>query len=227
MKIMRFYKHDVERLAQLLSSSDATQRIDMKLSELDGYLTAVFLCPEFIPPSSWLTDLFRGKVPEEFPRGKVADLVVENIVGHLEYIADRAKTRQRLQPIFSNVEDTDQVSWQPWVQGFNRGVALRKDVWEALFDHSDEITRSALSLFLVLYEIAEGKSDFDDQLIRAFSEEALDLIPNALIELLQQARADLFEEPTSRQKRQIKKPKRNDPCRCGSEYLYKQCCGKN
>ena len=224
---MRFYKHDVERLAQLLSSSDATQRIDMKLSELDGYLTAVFLCPEFIPPSSWLTDLFRGKVPEEFPRGKVADLVVENIVGHLEYIADRAKTRQRLQPIFSNVEDTDQVSWQPWVQGFNRGVALRKDVWEALFDHSEEVTRSALSLFLVLNEIAEGQSDFDDQLIHAFSEEALDLIPNALIELLQQARTDLFEQPTSRQKRQNKKPKRNDPCTCGSGYLYKQCCGKN
>ena len=224
---MRFYKHDVERLAQLLSSSDATQRIDMKLSELDGYLTAVFLCPEFIPPSSWLTDLFRGKVPEEFPRGKVADLVVENIVGHLEYIADRAKTRQRLQPIFSNVEDTDQVSWQLWVQGFNRGVALRKDVWEALFDHSDEITRSAVTLFLVLYEIAEGKSDFEDQLIQAFSREALDLIPNALIELLQQARADLFEQPTSRQKRQIKKPKRNDPCTCVSGYLYKQCCVKN
>ena len=227
MKIMRFYKHDVERLAQLLSSSDATQRIDMKLSGLDGYLTAVFLCPEFIPPSSWLTDLFRGKVPEEFPRGKVADLVVENIVGHLEYIADRAKTRQRLQPIFSNVEDTDQVSWQPWVQGFNRGVALRKDVWEALFDHSDEISRSALSLFLVLYEIADDESDFDDQLIRAFSEEALDLIPNALTELLQQARADLFENTTAGQKRRIKKPKRNDPCTCGSEYLYKQCCGRN
>jgi uncharacterized protein YecA (UPF0149 family) len=68
---MRFYKHDVERLAQLLSSSDATQRIDMKLSELDGYLTAVFLCPEFVPPSSWLTDLFKGKVPEKFHAAKL------------------------------------------------------------------------------------------------------------------------------------------------------------
>ncbi|NDH04272.1 MAG: YecA family protein, partial [Marivivens sp.] len=46
---MRFYKHDVERLTHLLASPRASS-VTMGLSELDGYLTAVFLCPEFIPP---------------------------------------------------------------------------------------------------------------------------------------------------------------------------------
>lgn len=223
---MRFYKHDVERLTHLLASPRASS-VTMGLSELDGYLTAVFLCPEFIPPSDWLELVFGGNVPDGFPEDDLGEQITKNIVGHLEYIADKAKTRRRLQPIFASSEETDHVSWYPWIKGFNLGVGLRKDVWEALFDHSDEVTRSALSLLLVLQEIAEGKSSFEAQLTATLTDDALELIPGAIVELFPQARPDLFEEVPNSSKRKIKRPKRNDFCPCGSDYLYKQCCGKN
>ena len=53
----------------------------MGLSELDGYLTAVFLCPEFIPPSDWLALVFGGNVPYGFPRDDLGEQITKNIVG--------------------------------------------------------------------------------------------------------------------------------------------------
>ena len=61
---------DLDRLHDLLSAIPA-ERDGMTIAELDGYVAALIVCPEMIPPSEWRPGVWGGE--HEF--GDVAEPV--------------------------------------------------------------------------------------------------------------------------------------------------------
>ena len=75
---------ELDRLADLLNGIPV-ERDGMTLSELDGYVAALIVCPEMIPPSEWLSVVWGGE-------GAVADIeeaeeLIGAVMGHYNRLA--------------------------------------------------------------------------------------------------------------------------------------------
>ena len=54
----------------------------MTLSELDGYIVGVLACPEMIPPSGWLPQVWGETGEAKFPDEKVAEETISAVMAH-------------------------------------------------------------------------------------------------------------------------------------------------
>ena len=97
------------------------------------------------------------------------------------------------EPIYEIDPNSDEVLWEPWVDGFTRAMRLRPDAWEALLDRADEETRSSMIFLMVLQDINLGESKFTDGEIDEIDIEAPDLIPNCVATILTQSRPELAQ----------------------------------
>lgn len=136
-----------------------------------------------------------------------------------------------IEPIYEVDPNSDEVMWEPWVDGFTRAMGLRPTAWERLLNQADEETRSTMIFMMALQDIYTGHSKFTDEEIDGIDLEAPDLIPICVATILCQSRPELPRtETTNRSEAPIKavpRPGRNDPCSCGSGRKFKQCCGRN
>lgn len=122
---------DLEALEEYLLSPDVPEET-MLLSELDGYLTAIAVSPQVIPPEEWLPEIWGGEIPPLALRTDT-NWVVGAITGHFDAVRRvLAENPEHLEPIF--VDDTDgSLLPEIWAEGFMRGVQLRRQDWEPLF----------------------------------------------------------------------------------------------
>lgn len=129
------------------------------------------------------------------------------------------------EPIYEVDPNSDEVLWEPWVDGFTRAMRLRPDAWEALLDRADEEARASMIFLMALQDINLGQSKFTEDEIDEIDSEAPDLIPNCVAAILTQSRPELSQtaaanlpgSPYAAQKTQG----RNDPRACGSGRKYK------
>ena len=75
---------DLDRLHDLLSAIPA-ERDGMTVAELDGYVAALIVCPEMIPPSEWLPGVWGGE--HEFGDVAEAEATIAAVMGHYNRIA--------------------------------------------------------------------------------------------------------------------------------------------
>ena len=224
---------DEERLERLEDLLDALplENDPMSVSELDGFLTGVLACPEMIPPSDWLSQVWGVTRDAQFPDLATAETTIGAVMAHYNDIAGRITRSLWIEPIYEIDPISDEMLWEPWVDGFSRAMALRPKAWEDLLERADEETRETIIFIMALQEIYTGNSKFTDEEIDAIDLEAPDLIPNCIAAILRLSRpelaglmqANLPDQPFKAEPR----PGRNDPCPCGSGRKYKQCCGKN
>lgn len=198
----------------------------MLLTELDGFLTGVLLCPEPIMPAEWLQNVWGadagGVAPFEDPLD--VQWFVDAVMARYNEIV-RDLGRGKPQPIFDIDERNGDVLWELWIEGFAEAMALRPDEWAALADGDDPDAADALSRLSMLIAIARNESPLDSVQINAMQDDALaDLIDNVM--RLHSARlrrgaapsvVPIHAQPT--------KVGRNEPCRCGSGRKFKRCCG--
>ncbi|MES3101714.1 UPF0149 family protein [Sphingomonas faeni] len=89
----------------------------MLLTELDGFLTGILVCPDAIPPAEWLQSVWgsddSGVAPFDDPLDVqwFADAVVAR---HAEIARDLA--RGKLRPIFDVDERNGDVLWELWIE---------------------------------------------------------------------------------------------------------------
>jgi uncharacterized protein len=106
----------------------------MGLSDLDGFLTAIVVGPELIPPSEWLPVIWGGGEPK-FETEEEMRTVLGTIMGRYNEIAECFNANPtEFEPIFLKGPDGEVIA-SDWAGGFLDAVALRPEAWEPLTKH--------------------------------------------------------------------------------------------
>lgn len=192
----------------------------MLLTELDGFLTGVILCPDPVVPAEWMQNVWGiddgGVAPFDDPIDVqwFADAVMAR---HDAIVRDL--DRGKLQPIFDIDERNGDVLWELWIDGFAEAMALRPDAWTAPTDDPSVVeARARLSL---LIDVARQESTLDSMEINALEVEAPRRLIDAVLRLYTaRSREDIAAVPMP----SLAKVGRNDPCPCGSGKKAKRCC---
>ena len=205
------------------------ENMPMTLSELDGYIVGVLACPETIPPSEWLPHVWGETGKAEFPDQQTAQATIGAVMAHHNSVVEDMPGSLWVEPIYEVDPNSDDVLWEPWVDGFTRAMRLRPDAWSRLLDQADDETRQTMIFMMALHDIYTGQSTFTEEEIDEIDREAPDLIPNCVATILRQSRPELSSQepanPPVMPVRAAPRPGRNDPCFCGSGRKYKKCCG--
>ncbi len=200
----------------------------MMLSQLDGLLAGVIVCPELVPPSVWLPVVWRTDDGEPFvfedarQFETMTGLVMEhynNLIGDLN--------AGRYEPHFEIDNRNGDVLWEMWAEGFGQALKLALSSWDSFLKGADEEVAAARTMLIALIEIADGESALGKKNADALTEQAPDLIPACVEALhLERLKMQAYGAP-SRPERKGPKAGRNDACPCGSGKKYKKCCGAN
>jgi uncharacterized protein len=199
----------------------------MRLSELDGFLAGIVVCPEPIAPSEWLPSIW-GEDDEDAEPAFDHKSDLQEFMGllfkHYNRIADDLmQGGGRYSPIVD--VEADEILWETWITGFDAAMSLRPDSWMGILESGDEEAASAISLITALIAIADGATseDLDGAKVDELAAAAPQVIPTCVQALNDWRLArDRITRPAARSK-----VGRNDPCPCGSGKKYKKCCGVN
>jgi uncharacterized protein len=192
----------------------------MLLSDLDGYLTGLVLCPEAIPSAEWLPVIWGGVEagpPFEDPLD-VQDFTTMLEARHAEVARDLG--RGKVRPMFDVDPRNGELLWEPWIDGFATAMDLRPDSWAAVA--GDAGAADAIGYLTTLIAVADDSTDLPSEEINALYDGAAEGIPLRIAALYAwqagQGTGTVSDAPSS-------KVGRNDPCPCGSGKKHKKCCG--
>ena len=221
---------DLDQLDALLRALPV-DNMPMTLSELDGYIVGVLACPEMIPPSGWLPQVWGETGEAEFPDEKVAEETISAVMVHYNSVVASITGSLWVEPIYEVDPNSNEVMWEPWVDGFMRAMRLRPEAWSQLLDQADEETQATMIFLMALQDIYTDQSKFTDEEIDEIDLEAPDLIPNCVATILHQSRPELSPRDSEMGPGMPfpagPRPRQNDPCACGSGLKYKKCCGQH
>ena len=200
----------------------------MLISELDGFLAGILVCPDLIMPSEWLPLVWGGGDDDAAPvfeSTKHAEKLIGLIMQHYNATANDLQ-RGRFAPVFDIDTRHDDVLWEIWIDGFETAMRLRPQSWVEIAE-SDEETRAALAGLITLAEVNRGDSSLAEAKIHDLTENAPDLIAYwiAILNAWRISPHGVSQPGTPTPP--SRKVGSNDPCPCGSGKKYKKCCGLN
>jgi len=121
--------------------SEAVDEDAMLLSELDGFLAGVIVCPDLIQPSEWLAVVWGGEAPQ-FDSQDHAQTILDLIMGHYNDVI-RQLDEGRYQPIYG-IDRGDSALWEIWIEGFQQAMCLRPEAWSSFAEIADDDLQRAL-----------------------------------------------------------------------------------
>lgn len=197
----------------------------MLLTELDGFLTGVIVCPDVIAPGDWLRNVWGSDEGGVTPFDDPLDVqwFADAVMARYDEIV-RDLGRGKPQPIFDIDDRNGDVLWEPWIDGFAEAMELRPDTWEALATGEDPDAADALARISTLVAIARDESELDSVQINALQDEAPSDLMDGVLQL-HAARLRNGGAPSTPLAARAIKVGRNEPCRCGSGKKSKRCCG--
>ena len=200
-------------------SSDRAPPDCMSLPELDGFMTAVAIGPELIPPSEWMPVIWGDGAPSYTDEEEMLAVLGGMMSRYNEILTTIGDGS--FEPILW--EDTDgSVIPVDWAEGFLAGAGLRAAAWEPLFQSEEDG-------FCMVPILSWGSEEFGDAMFEESPEAADELWDSAatLLPASVLAVAAYWKQrgqlPLSKSAR---KQGRNDPCACGSGQKFKKCCGR-
>lgn len=228
----------IERLSDLLDTRAVPFR-GFNLEALDGFLSALAVGPEPVPPEEWQPVVWGGK-PPRWDNAEEAAEVEALLMAHWRMVEQRVRfpgdeLPDHLAPLLwlpedPDAQDDDELDvGRDWAYGFFRGVELREPAWEAWLDEHDWIEE----IFALLDSIASGEVESE---VEGEGDENAEPTPldyktrigiiGALPGMLADLHLHRIDSLTPRTpRRRAITPERNDPCPCGSGKKYKKCHG--
>jgi len=216
----------LELLDGLLNSSMVTEQA-MSLSQLDGFMAGVIVCPVAVLPSEWIGRVWgeKGVCADSVEQARTLNGLVTVRFKHLLF----GLYQGFIHPIY-DLGDDDQVDWDGWAGGFLRAVAMRPKAWSMFGSHDGGLggddAQDAISTLMQLCEYSslpedqrESAMDIDKKMLPM----APDLIAEAILLLYGVKQASGIPIPVSLSDTGVKVG-RNDPCPCGSGLKYEECC---
>ena len=216
----------LDRLSEALSDLPEDWNA-MLISELDGLVAGVAVCPDLIGPGEWMQLVF-GKTengPAFLEHSAKLERAKSLVLQHYKAVVGDLKT-DRFKPVIEFDQLSGEFMWEVWIVGFIWAVRLRPESWAQILDGDDEEAASALNLLGTLEEINAG-----DCTLPAENIEDLTLTAPAEIPACIRALRNTIPPPpglsVEMSVARTAKLGRNDPCPCGSGRKYKKCCGAN
>jgi uncharacterized protein len=208
----------------------------MDLMTLEGFLSAVTMCPRLIMPSEWLVwvwDMEEGHNQPAFESTEEANRVFGLLMRFYNSLVRQLMAPERFEPMYLFDENEDDWSVYAWCDGFILGTLFDEAHWHDAMDAHPEFF-TPLMLLLEFYESETS----DDEDPRGQAAAKAELLPS-LLKI--QAYLKTHVPPrtpgirkedfhfahglTQPRSRTTPKVGRNDPCPCGSGKKYKKCCG--
>jgi len=124
----------MQELGSVLES-DALPLDAMDIGTLDGFLTAIVVGPELVPPSEWLPRVFGESRNPQFGSFEEAQRFTGLIMRFYNQIVLTFKERpDDFLPLLYDYEEGGKLktSAEEWCIGFSLGVHLRTEAWEPL-----------------------------------------------------------------------------------------------
>ena len=225
---------DLKRLDDALLKASVANDDIMFLSELDGFFAGLLVCPDMIPPSRWLKEVWGGNGEPSFDSLDEMQALLDLLMAHYNRVAQMLTPPASYGPVMDEDRRSGQVVIADWVEGFIRAVRLQPSSWHRLSESDDQEAITAFSLMLEIPLVGTGKGDLDAAMGAKLIADAPKLIPSFVLELNRFTKSLPFEPPggafpfpANMPGAPVRAPKagRNDPCPCGSEKKYKKCCG--
>lgn len=200
----------------------------MMLTEFDGFVAGILVCPELIMPNEWLPSVWAGEeegAPPAFDEMIKVEALIKLLLDHYNAtIGDLDNGRYA--PLFDYDPRHDETLWEIWMGGFERAMGLRPESW-TVFADSDEAGLAAMGGLILLAGIANNESLLPKAEIDRLTDEAPDLIAEWVDTLYVRRPVPTITTSFAGPARKGDKVGRNDPCLCGSGRKYKMCCGRN
>ena len=84
-----------------------------------------------IPPSEWLLGVWGSE--GAFADVEEAERIIGAVMGHYNRVAgELTEDPEVYAPVLEIDPNSDEVLWEPWVDGFEQAMRLRVDAWEAV-----------------------------------------------------------------------------------------------
>jgi uncharacterized protein len=208
---------DLDHLEAFLIS-DRVPESCMRLSELDGFLTAIAIGPEQIMPSEWLPVIWGEGEPVFESDEELQSVVGAIFMRHEEILRDIEQEPDAYEPLLEETLDGQLLATE-WAAGFMDGAALRKDAWRPLLQ--TEEGAELLAPIIAFLDDEDGKplAEVEPDELAAVREAAAELIAPS-VQIIHR-----FWRAYRRLPRRVRRTGRNEPCPCGSGRKYKRCCG--
>lgn len=214
-------EEEIEELDDFLMS-DATHEDAMDISMLDGFLTALAIGPNNLPPSRWMPVIWGGSMTWE--NESVAKRMMSLVFRHANDILFTLRSYpDEFDPLlYENNHHGEKVPViDEWCTGFIKGMALDEEAWRPLME-SDE--GNDMLFPIMLYGTEAGwKQLRDDTSLAERHAEFVTALGDSVMAIMD------WWLPVRKAKLTVRReePKvgRNDPCPCGSGKKFKQCCG--
>ena len=215
---------DIETIDNFLSR--AIDGEIQNLETLDGFLTALIIGPEFVPPSQFVPIITRSASDNKLilQNQKELEKFFDIVMRHYNHINETFNNGEIYMP-FLLEDDQGVAKGNFWALGFMRGTELNHALWQDLLSH-DDVASEMIPIFVLRYENDEDPSlrPYKDPISKDKRKELLvSMIAGVknLYDLFRAAEDELDsidEAPTHF------KTGRNDLCPCGSGKKFKKCC---
>src|SRR5229473_3983958 len=118
-------------------TSDATPDWCMGIVTLDGFLSALAIGPELVPPSVWLPLVWGGEKEPVFESSAQAERIIGILMRRFNDIRRMfGEAATGFEPLLYTREVDGETKWigDDWCSGFMEAVDLSFDDWQPLFD---------------------------------------------------------------------------------------------
>ena len=166
---------ELDRLQDLLATIPSEWK-GMNVVELDGYVAALIVCPDTVPPSEWLPGVWGSNIGFEDAEGTEATIAA--VMGHYSRIArELAESPEDYAPVLGVDADSGEALWVPWIEGFERGMRLRRGVWRQIARSDDREAAASINMIVALSDSFRGRSDLTEEEEEKLRGLAPELIP--------------------------------------------------
>ncbi|HEX5756559.1 MAG TPA: UPF0149 family protein [Arenimonas sp.] len=222
----------IEALDRLLELR-AVPHGGMDLEQLDGFLSALVVGPDSVPPSEWQPRVW-GKTPPRWESPEDAAEAQGLLMGLWNTIAKRVRYSGESMPMDCLMfwwlpenpegEHPDEVDiGAGWGEGFLHGMELCDAGWDRWVEDAAWIG----DIEAHIESLATGEIQYEGEDLphRISYRERLELFAG-LMDMLHDLHCYRIEQMGPRAPVRVDElPGRNDPCPCGSGKKFKKCCG--
>ncbi len=206
---------EIEWLDDLVGSENFLLE-SMSVPRLDGFMTALVIGPDPVPPAEYLPEIWGTSLDDPpFEDAEQEEFVTALLERHWNTIATRVEQGYPVRPPLLDDALSDDAS--EWANGFMLGMAIRERGWQKLIRDPQ-----GAALVGPIACLAASAEDTDEA---ELSPEAVADIVAQLPELVAGIAAFWRARKAAPAPQRALKTGRNDVCPCGSGKKFKQCCG--
>lgn len=212
---------ELDELDKFLMSG-ATNDESMDISMLDGFLTALSIGPNTLPPSRWMPVIWGG--PMTWESEAQAKRMMSLVFRHANDILFTLRSYpDEFEPLLYERDHKGEKTpiIDEWCTGFIKGMALDEEAWRPLMETEEG---NDMLFPIMLYGTEAGWDELESTpTLEEKHHEFAASLGDSVIAIMDWWLPVRKAKSTVR--REDPKVGRNDPCPCGSGKKFKQCCG--